>query len=142
MAGHADELAVPARPREADLVVVQAELRVALLAPPAPVARDHPLAHHPFPDLEIGDAFAELGDGAAPLVARHEREAHPARVREATVEHLEIGSAHPGDVAPDEHLARIGARCLELDQRDLVRPLDDDGLHGSTIAPSTLRSAG
>ena len=123
--GTQHELAVPARPREADLVVVQAELRVALLAPPAPVARDHPLAHHPFPDLEIGHALAELGDGAAPLVARHEREVHPARVRQATVEHLEIGAAHPGDVAPDEHLARTGARCLELDQRDLVRPLDE-----------------
>ena len=95
VAGHADELAVPARPREADLVVVQAELRVALLAPPATVARDHPLADHAFPDREIGHALAELGHGAAPLVARHEREAHPARVRQAAVEHLEIGAADP-----------------------------------------------
>ena len=58
--GRADELAVSARPREADLVVVQTELSVALLASPATIARDHSLADHSFPHLEIGHALAEL----------------------------------------------------------------------------------
>jgi hypothetical protein len=35
----------------------------------------------------------------------------------------------------DEHLPRADARRLELDPRDLVRPLDQDGLHrGDCIA--------
>ena len=136
--GDGHVLAVAAAAGEPDLVVVQTELGVALLAAAAAVAGDHPLADHSIADCEVADQLADLRNSAAPLVTRHEREAHPARVGEPPVQHLEIGAAHSGGVAPDEHLARAGSRRLELDVGDLVRPLDEDGLHGPTIAPCEI----
>src|SRR4029453_4901709 len=98
MPGDGHVLAVPAAAREADLVVVQTELGVALLAAAAAVAGDHPLADHSIPDLQVRDPLAELHHRAAPLVTRDEREAHPARIGESPVEHLEVGTAHTGGV--------------------------------------------
>jgi hypothetical protein len=142
MPGDGHVFAVAAAARESDLVVVQTELGVALLAAAAAVAGDHPLADHSIADLQVAHRLADLRDRAAPLVTRYERKAHPARIGQPPVQHLEVGATHSGGVAPDEHFARAGSRRLELDVGDLVRPLDDDGLHCPTIAPSRSRSAG
>jgi hypothetical protein len=140
--GDGHVLAVAAAAREPDLVVVQTELRVAFLAAPAAVAGDHPLADHSIADLQVAHRLADLRDRAAPLVTRYERKAHPTRIGQPPVQHLQVGATHSGGVAPDEHFARAGSRRLELDVGDLVRPLDDDGLHCPTIAPPRSRSAG
>jgi hypothetical protein len=92
--GDAHVLAVSAAAREPDLVVVLAELRLALLAAAAAVAGDDPLADDAVTDREIVDTVAQFGDRPAPFVARNEREADPLRV-DVTVEHLEIGPADP-----------------------------------------------
>jgi hypothetical protein len=132
--GYAHVLAVPTGAREPDLVVVQAQLRLAFLAAAAAVAWDDPFADDAVTDGEVADVLTELGHGAAPLVPRDEREADPARVGESTVEHLEVRSADPGDVAPDDYFAHAHGRSLDVDIRDFVRPLDHDGLHRSTVS--------
>ncbi len=133
MARDDDVLAVAAGTGEPELVVVLAQLRVAGLAAPAAVARDHPLADDACAGSEPGDAVACLLDRAAPLVPRHEREGHPARIGQAAVENLEVGAADAGDVAADEHVARAWRRPVQLAKSDLVRPLDHDRLHA--LAP-------
>ena len=133
VAWHAHVFAVAAGTREADLVVVETELRVALLASAAPMARDHPLADDAVADLELGNPVAELRDRPAPLVPGDEREAHPAWVGEAAVQHLEIGSADPCDMAAHNDLAGTHGRRLQLDPVDLVRTLDDDRFHRATV---------
>jgi hypothetical protein len=137
-----DVLAISAAAREPELVVVQAQVRRALLAAAAPVARDHPLAHDAVTDREAVHALAELGDRAAPLVAGHEREAHPARIREPAMEHLEVGPADAGDVAAHDDVPRAGCRPLEIHERGFVRTLEENGFHRSTVTPPRLRRAG
>ena len=129
-------LAVPAGPREADLVVVLAELRVAGLAATATVARDHALAHHAVAGGEVANALADLVDGAAPLVAGDDREAHPTRIGQDALDDVEIGAAHTRRVAAHEHVVRTGRGPLDLDIRHLVGALDDDCLHGADPIPS------
>ena len=97
-------------------------MRRALLAPRAPIARDHPLADDAVADREVVDALAQLRHRAAPLVPGDEREAHPARIRQPAVEDLEVGAADPGDVAADDDLARPGGGLLEV---DVARPRAD-----------------
>jgi hypothetical protein len=138
VAGHEDVLAVAADAREAELVVVLAELRVARLAAPAAVTRDHPLADHAVSRLEVADALSGLGDRPAPFVARDDGEANPARIGQPAVDDLEVCAADPGDVAADDHLVGSGRRLLDLDVRDLVRALDDDGLHAAHPITSPL----
>src|SRR5207344_1888455 len=61
-------LAVATRSRESDLVVVHAQVRLALSAAPTPVAGDHALADDALAHREVRDPVADLGDRPAPLV--------------------------------------------------------------------------
>jgi hypothetical protein len=58
------------------------------------------------------------------------------------VEDLQVGPADAGDVTPDQNLADAGHGTLQVNVGDLVRPLDEDGLHRPTVTPATSRSAG
>ena len=97
-------LAVPTLHGEPDLVVVEAELRRALLAAAAAVARDHPFAHDAVSDVEIRHPVAELGHRPAPLVPRDEREAQRGPRGEGAVQDLEVRAADARGVAANEHL--------------------------------------
>jgi len=46
------------------------------------------------------------------------------------VQHFDVRPADARLVAEDEHVVRPRNRLVELAKRDLVRALDDDGLHG------------
>lgn len=108
MARHDDVLAVTTAAREAELVVVLAELGLSGLAPRAAVARHDSLAHDAGARFNVGHALADLGDRAAPFVAGDDRESDPAGVGQTAVEHLEVGAADAGDMAADEHVTRTG----------------------------------
>jgi hypothetical protein len=66
-------------------------------------------------------------------VSGHEWESHPARVRQATVKHLEVRSAHARDVAANHQLPRPGGRRLELHPVGVVRALEENRLHRPTV---------
>ena len=90
-----DELAVAAAAREADRVVGRAQMRVSGATARAAETGDVALAHDALALLEAGHALADGFDHAAPLVARNDREAHPARV-ESSRHDVEIGAADTG----------------------------------------------
>ncbi len=58
------------------------------------------------------------------------------------MEHLQVGAADAGHVTADDDLADTGGGSVEIDVRDLMWPLDEDGLHPSTVLRSRSRSAG
>ena len=58
------------------------------------------------------------------------------------MQHLQVGPAHTGDMTADDDLAGAGGRAVEIDERGLVRTLEENGLHRSTVTPSRLRRAG
>src|SRR5262249_43638070 len=138
---HDDELAVAAPAREADRVVVPAQLRLARIAARARQAGDVALAHDALAGLEAGDSCSHRVDGAAPLVAGNDGEAHPARVEDAA-DDVEIRPANAGTDAASAHFAGAGRRRLDLAKRDVVRSLDDDCPHrGVKIVRMRLEQA-
>src|SRR6185312_16779776 len=92
------ELTVAAAPREAELVVGLAEVRVAGPAAPAGAAVAVPLTDDPVARHELGDALADRLDHPAPLVPGDARIAHPAEV-ELSCQHLDVGAAEAGEPA-------------------------------------------
>ena len=109
------QLAVAAAPREPELVVALAEVRVARAAPAADPAVAEALADDAVAGREIGHALPHLLDDAAPLVPGDARVAHPAPV-ELALEHLEVGAADAGQPAADEHVSRPAGGCLDLSE--------------------------
>src|SRR4029078_8190773 len=137
------ELAVAAAASEAELVVGLAEVRVSGPAAGADTAVAEPFADHAVAGLDAGHAFADRLDDPAPFVPRDAGVAHPAAVQ-LPLEHLDVGAAEPGVPAAHQHVSRPAGRGLHLPVDDLVRALDHDRLHGSSlfrwISPAGVRS--
>ena len=104
--GHRDELGVAARPREAERLDALAPLRLAAAAAPAAMADDEALADDAVAHLDRLHVGPDLDDGARPLVAGDDREAHPSRVGEDAGHHLDVGPAQTGLAALDEDVVR------------------------------------
>jgi phosphoglycolate phosphatase-like HAD superfamily hydrolase len=141
MARHEHELAVAAGAREPELVVVLAQLGVAGLAPATAIARDHPLTDDPVAWSEVAHPLAGLLDRAAPFVTGNDLEPYPARIGEMAVHDLEVRAADTGHAAADDDVPRAWNRPVEFDVRDLVRPLDEDGLHGRSLYRRRMTTA-
>ena len=103
--GHGDELGVAARPREPERLDALAPLRLAAAAAPAAMADDEALADDAVAHLHGLHVRPDLDDGARPLVAGDDREAHPPRVGEDAGHHLDVGPAQAGLAALDEDVA-------------------------------------
>ena len=87
------------------------------------------------PGSTTGDALADRVDDAAPLVAGHDREAHPARV-ERSGDDVDVRSADARDDAANARLARPGVGVSISVRLTAFGPLDDDRSHalGEPIA--------
>ncbi len=101
---------------------------------------DVALAHDAVARLEARHALADGFDHAAPLVARNDREANPARIEDAR-DDVEVGAADAGSDAPDANVPEARRRRLDLAKRDGVRLLDHDGAHGLGVEPTTAGPA-
>ena len=131
--GHRDQLRVATRPREPERLDALAPVRLAAAAGPAAMADDHSLADDAVARRHRFDVRPDLDDGARPLVARDDREAHPPRVGEDAGHHLDVGPAQARLAALDEDVVGPHGRRLHLSVGDRVGSLDDDRLHAETI---------
>ena len=120
--GHRDELGVAARPREPERLDALAPLRLAAAAAPAAMADDEAFAHDAVAHLHGLHVGADLEDGARPLVAGDDREAHPPRVGEDAGHHLDVGPAQARLAAADEDVVGPHGRRLHLSVGDRVWP--------------------
>src|SRR4029078_5457454 len=131
--GDRDELRVATGSREPERLDALAPLRLAPAARRAAMADDHALADPPVADVDGRHVRADLDDGARPLMAGDDREAHPPRVGEDAGHHLDAGPARARGAALDEDVAdpRDGRLHLSIGHR--VGSLDDDRPHAETI---------
>ena len=131
--GHRDELGVAARPGEPERLDALAPLRLAAAAAPAAMADDEALADDAVAHVDGLHVGPDLDDGARPLVAGDDREAHPSRVGEDAGHHLDVGPAQTGLAAVDEDVGGPHDRRRHLSVGDLVRSLDDDRPHARKL---------